>query len=77
MPAYAGIFVCGYAIVLLLNFGGLLMNALIQFLDWVVRELEAAYYLERADYLCDYLDYLDATVFLDKIRTSDEYRMLH
>ena len=58
------------------EFGGLHMNALIQFLDWVVTELEYHYLLKRADSLCDYLDYLDAVVSLNEIRASEEYSRL-
>jgi hypothetical protein len=49
------------------------MDALLIALDWLVRELEGVYYLQRADLLIDYLDCLDATVFLDEIRQSPEY----
>lgn len=52
------------------------MNALIQFLDYLVRELEFHYSLQRADSLIDYLDYLDAIVSLEEIRASEEYRKL-
>ena len=60
----------------LLSFGGLHMNALLTFLDYLVSELE--YYLEikRAEQLTEELDYLNAIAFLDEIRASEEYRKL-
>lgn len=50
------------------------MNALLAFLDWLVRELECYYYLRRADNHIEYLDYLDAVAFLNEIRSTEEYR---
>ena len=60
----------------LLSFGGLHMDALLTFLDYLVSELE--YYLEikRAEQLTEELDYLNAIAFLDEIRASEEYRKL-
>jgi hypothetical protein len=60
----------------LLSFGGLHMDALLTFLDYLVSELE--YYLEvkRAEQLVEELDYLNAIAFLDEIRASEEYRKL-
>ena len=60
----------------LLSFGGLHMNALLTFLDYLVSELE--YYLEikRAEQLTEELDYLNAIAFLGEIRASEEYRKL-
>jgi len=52
------------------------MNALIQFLDYLVRELEFHYALKRMDSLIDYLDYLDTAISLEQIRSSEEYRKL-
>jgi hypothetical protein len=52
------------------------MDALLFALDWLVRELEYHYCLKRADSLIDYLDYLDAVVSLEQIRSSEEYRKL-
>jgi hypothetical protein len=52
------------------------MNALLSFLDYLVSELEYRYLLKRADSLIDYLDYLDAVVSLEQIRSSEEYRQL-
>ena len=52
------------------------MNALLSFLDYLVSELEYRYLLKRADSLIDYLDYLDAVVSLEQIRSSEEYRKL-
>jgi hypothetical protein len=60
----------------LLSFGGLHIDALLTFLDYLVSELE--YYLEikRAEQLTEELDYLNAIAFLDEIRASEEYRKL-
>jgi hypothetical protein len=52
------------------------MGALLYALDWLVRELECYYLLQRADSLIDYLDYLDTVVSLEQIRASEEYRNL-
>jgi hypothetical protein len=66
----------GYVTVGIEEFGGLLMNALLSFLDYLVSELEYSYLLKKADSLIDYLDYLDAVVSLEQIRSSEEYRQL-
>jgi hypothetical protein len=52
------------------------MGALLFALDWLVRELECYYLLKRADSLCDEIEYLESTAFLDEIRQSPEYRNL-
>jgi hypothetical protein len=52
------------------------MDVLLFALDCLVRELEYHYYLRKADSLIDYLDYLDAAVSLNEIRSSEEYRKL-
>jgi len=52
------------------------MHALLSALDCLVRELEYSYYLRKADFLLDYLDYLEAVVSLNEIRASEEYRSL-
>jgi hypothetical protein len=58
------------------EFWWITMNALLSFLDYLVSELEYRYLLKRADSLIDYLDYLDAVVSLEQIRSSEEYRQL-
>jgi len=52
------------------------MGALLFALDWLVRELECYCLLRRADSVCDEIDYLESTAFLDEIRQSPEYRSI-
>jgi hypothetical protein len=60
----------------LLSFGGLHMDALLTFLDYLVSELEFYLEVKRAEQLTEELDYLNAIAFLDEIRASEEYRKL-
>ena len=60
----------------LLSFGGLHINALLTFLDYLVSELEFYLEVKRAEQLTEELDYLNAIAFLDEIRASEEYRKL-
>ena len=60
----------------LLSFGGLHMDALLTFLDYLVSELEFYLEVKRAEQLVEELDYLNAIAFLDEIRASEEYRKL-
>jgi len=60
----------------LLSFGGLHMDALLTFLDYLVSELEFYLEVKRAEQLIEELDYLNAIAFLDEIRASAEYRKL-
>ena len=60
----------------LLSFGGLHMDALLTFLDYLVSELEFYLEVKRAEQLIEELDYLNAIAFLDEIRASEEYRKL-
>jgi hypothetical protein len=57
----------------LLSFGGLHINALLTFLDYLVSELEFYLEVKRAEQLTEELDYLNAIAFLDEIRQSEEY----
>ena len=57
----------------LLSFGGLHMDALLTFLDYLVSELEFYLEVKRAEQLTEELDYLNAIAFLDEIRQSEEY----
>jgi hypothetical protein len=60
----------------IVEFWSITMNALVYFLNWVVNELEYYYYLKRAGYLCEDLEYLVAHAQLNEIRQSEEYRKL-
>jgi hypothetical protein len=50
----------------LLSFGGLHMNTLLTFLDYLVSELEFYLEVKRAERLTEELDYLNAIAFLDE-----------
>jgi hypothetical protein len=52
------------------------VNALLVFLDWLVRELEYWQVVNQAESLCEELDYLNAVAFLDEIRQSPEYHSI-
>ena len=60
----------------LLSFGGLHINALLTFLDYLVSELEFYLEVKRAERLTEELNYQNAVAYLDELRASKEYRRL-
>ena len=60
----------------LLSFGGLHMDALLTFLDYLVSELEFYLEVKRAEQLIEELNYQNAVAYLDELRASAEYRKL-
>ena len=60
----------------LLSFGGLHMDALLTFLDYLVSELEFYLEVKRAEQLIEELNYQNAVAYLDELRASEEYRKL-
>ena len=58
----------------LLSFGGLHMDALLTFLDYLVSELEFYLEIKRAEQLVEELNHLNAVAYLDELRASEEYR---
>jgi len=56
------------------EFGLVVMDALIQFLEWVVTELEYWREIELAEQTAEQLEYMDAVAYLDALRATAEYR---
>ncbi len=58
------------------EFGLITVNALLVFLDWLVRELEYWQVVNQAESLCEELDYLNAVAYLEELRQSPEYQSI-